>query len=276
MVPVIGFGLRPENRELLRDPSARPAVEITLENADDPLRVDRFLGAGRPAYVSIHSLELSLSSPVPPPLDYVDTLIGIAEENGATAVSDHLGFTRDSSGKHGMGHFAPPPFSADALRATRRNVEWMQNKLSGLPFFVENIAYFFPLSKAMSEAEFLRRLLEDTGCGWLLDVTNLYANAFNHGYDARAFLEEVMPAAPSVQIHLAGGFVDEKTRFYIDSHSEPVPEPVWDLYAYALKLGRGKVEAAFIERDDNFPDKQGWLDELDHSRRIALSVEGRP
>jgi uncharacterized protein (UPF0276 family) len=272
MAPSIGFGLRPENRHLLADPSARPAVEITLEHADDPLRIDRFLAANHPPYVSIHSLELSLSSPVTPPEEYMDTLNAIALENDATAVSDHLGFTRDSSGKHAMGHFAPPPFSPDALRATRRNVEWIQNRLSGLPFYVENIAYFFALPGPMSEAEFLRRLMADTGCGWLLDVTNLYANSINHGYDARAFLDEVMPVASSVQMHLAGGFMDRKSKFYIDSHSEPVPQPVWDLYDYALQLGRGKVEAVFIERDDNFPQTQGWLDELDHARRIAVSV----
>lgn len=272
MPPVIGFGLRPENRELLRDATSRPAIEITLENADDPLRIDRFLRGNQADYVSIHALELSLASPGLPPEQYVDLLKGIAEENEAIAISDHLGFTRDSSGTHAMGHFAPPPFTADALRATRRNVEWIQNRLPGLSFYVENIAYFFALPSTMSEAEFLRRLLQDTGCGWLLDVTNLYANALNHGYDARAFLDEVMPAATSVQMHLAGGFMDRKARFYIDSHSEPVPQPVWDLYQHALQLGSGKVEAVFIERDDNFPDTRGWLEELDHARTIALET----
>ena len=105
----------------------------------------------------------------------------------------------------------------------------------------------------MSEAEFLTQVLNRTGCGWLLDVTNVYANAVNHGYDAYEFIRAVMPAARRVQMHLAGGYFDEKAKRYFDSHSFPVHQEVWDLYRFALEQGRGKVDAVFIERDADFP-----------------------
>ena len=42
-----------------------------------------------------------------------------------------------------MGHFAPPPFTADALDATCRNIDIIQKHFRGVPFYIENIAYLF-------------------------------------------------------------------------------------------------------------------------------------
>ena len=125
----------------------------------------------------------------------------------------------------------------------------------------------------MREADFVASLLKRTGCGWLLDVTNVYANSVNFGFDPYEFIATVMPHAASVQMHLAGGFYDEKSEMYIDSHSEPIPDPVWDLYRFSLWQGIGKVEAVFIERDQNFPDESGWRSEVRRVREIAEQVE---
>lgn len=275
MLPAIGYAIRDQNRPILDDPAVT-GVEITFERADDPLRVERYIGEQDFDYVSVHALKLSVASPEPPPRAYLDALAAIVEENGAASVSDHLGFTRDGAGGHEVGHFAPPPFTPAALDATCRNLEIIQRHFRGLPFFLENIAYLFRFEGTMSEGEFLVRVLRRAGCGWLLDVTNVYANARNHGYDARAFVREVMPAAPRVEMHLAGGHFDERANRYIDSHSQPIPDEVWDLYRYALELGRGKVDAVFIERDQNFPDEAGWRDEVRKAGRIAQEVEALP
>jgi hypothetical protein len=79
-----------------------------------------------------------------------------------------------------------------------------------------------------------------------------------------------MPHAAVVQMHLAGGVFDEKTEMYMDTHSEPIPDPVWDLYRFSLEQGRGKVKAIFIERDQNFPDATGWRSEV---RRVCEMAE---
>jgi uncharacterized protein (UPF0276 family) len=268
MIPHIGYALREQNRRILDDP-AIDAVEITFERADDPLRVERYVGDLEFAYTSVHALKLSLASPDPPARDYLEALRAIAAENGAQSVSDHLGFTRDGEGGVEMGHFAPPPFTRAALEATCRNVAYVQRYFRDLDFYLENIAYLFQLRGEMQEAEFLARVLGRTGCGWLLDVTNVYANATNHGYDPREFIASVMPAARKVQIHLAGGFYDEKSGVYIDSHSHPVPDEVWELYRVSLELARGRVSAVFIERDQDFPDEAGWRSEVRQARDIA-------
>lgn len=271
MFPYIGYALREQNRPYLDDP-AIDACEITFERADDPLRVERYLQDADFEYVSIHALKLSPCSPEAPAQPYLKALRVIALENGAASVSDHLGFTRDVDEGVEMGHFAPPPWSEAALDATCRNVNIIQNYFEPLPFYIETIAYLFRLQGEMSEAEFTSRLLARTGCGWLLDVTNVYANARNFRFDPYEFIAEVLPSAHRVQMHLAGGFFDEGAGMYIDSHSHPIPEAVWDLYRFALAQARGKVDAVFIERDQNFPDEQGWRSEVATARRIAAEV----
>lgn len=103
-------------------------------------------------------------------------------------------------------------------------------------------------------------------------MTNVYANATNFGFDASQFISHVMPAAPRVQLHLAGGFYDENAGMYIDSHSHPLPEPVWKLYEHALRVGEGKIDAVFIERDQNYPDDTEWRAEVRQVRAIAEAV----
>lgn len=272
MIPAIGYGVRAENRAILDDPAIN-AAEITFEQADDPLRIDRYLGHERDFdHVSVHSLELSVACPEPPLKKYLEGIKAVAEENGAQSISDHLGFTRDGNGRVSMGHFQAPPFTQVALDVTCRNIDRIMKYFRGYDFYIENIAYLFLFKGEMNEVEFLTKVLNKTGCGWLLDVTNVYANAVNHHYDPYAFIREVMPAAGRVEMHLAGGYFDEKEQRYFDSHSFPVHQEVWDLYWFALQQGRGKVNAVFIERDADFPTEQGWRDEVREARSIAEAV----
>lgn len=272
MVPAIGYALREPNRELLSDEPAINAVEITFERADDPLRVDRYLGDATFDYVSVHSLKLSPGSSDSPSRRYLEAIREVALENGATSISDHLGFTRDLRDGVEMGHFAPVPFTLGALEATCRNVDVIQQHFAPLHFYLENIAYLFRFEGEMGEIEFLTRVLSRTGCGWLLDVTNVYANALNFQFDPYDFIGRVMPDATRVQMHLAGGMYDEATGTYIDSHSHPIPDEVWKLYRFALEQAGPKVDAVFIERDQNFPDDSGWRTEIRQARDIAMQA----
>lgn len=74
-------------------------------------------------------------------------------------------------------------------------------------------------------------------------------------------------------VHLSGGYFDAEAGLYIDSHSRAVPDEVWGLYREALELGRAKVNAVFIERDQDFPDEAGWRAELRRARRVAEEAE---
>jgi hypothetical protein len=271
MLPAIGYAIREQNRPILDDP-AIDAAEITFERADDPLRIDRYIAEHEFRYVSVHALKLSVGSPEPPGRNYLEALRAIAEENGAASVSDHLGFTRDAHRGVELGHFAPMPYNPAALDATCRNIEIIQRFFDPLAFYIENIACPFHFQGTMSEQEFLAGVLEKSGCGWLLDVTNVYANSLNFGYNAREFIDQVIDIPRHVQMHLAGGTWDDASAFYIDSHSHPVPDDVWKLYRFALERAAGKVDAVFIERDQDFPDEAGWRNEARQARLLAEQV----
>ena len=69
-VPGIGYAIREQNRYVLDDPAIN-AVEITFERADDPLRVDRYIGEQDFDHVSVHALKLSVASPDAPGRNYL-------------------------------------------------------------------------------------------------------------------------------------------------------------------------------------------------------------
>ena len=273
MLPAIGYAMRQDNLSVIDEP-AWTGVEINFQEANNPLRLVPYLHGASFAYVSVHTLDLSVASPDPPPRSYLDALVAVAEENGAVAITDHLGFNRGEPGGANAGHVTAPGWTIAAMDAVCRNIDFIQRRFGDFLFYLENLAHFFVLRGTMREADFLGRVLEKTGCGLLLDVTNTYANARNFGHDPRAFIDEVIGRACRVQMHLAGGRVDARTRRYLDTQSEPIPAAVWGLYRHALTVGRGKVDAVFIERDWNFPDEEGWRSEIRRARQVALEVEG--
>ena len=266
-----GYNVRPENHHILDD-ALVDAAEITFERADDPLRIEPYVDPMQFRYVGVHALKLSPCSLERPPLEYLAALKEIAVENGAQGISDHLGFTRSADAGHSLEHFVPCPYSDASLDATCRNVEFIQGYFGEIPFYIENIAYLLRFEETQSEAAFIRRLLERTGCGLLLDIANILANSINHSYDAQDFIEEVLASAPRVEIHLAGGVYDEESQLYIDSHSEPVPPAVWDLLRFALSCGGERIQAVFIERDNNFPADEGWLEDVRKAKAICRDI----
>ncbi|MGD9645250.1 MAG: DUF692 family multinuclear iron-containing protein [Pirellulales bacterium] len=270
MLPATGYALRNENRPYADDP-AWTGVEVDFLRACHPLRTEPFLAGLNFDYVSIHSLELSVSSPDLPDRRFLDALVEIARENGAVAITDHLGFTHGEVGGAGVGHVTAPPFTQAALDATCRNIDHIQQHFGEFRFYVENLAHFFQWKGTIDEAEFMIRVLQRTGCGLLLDVTNAYANERNFGGSASQFIRAIVPAANRVQMHLAGGMFDDERGRYIDSHSEPIPPEVWALYREAVAVSGDRLDAVFIERDWNFPTEAGWRNEV-HKARHHLAA----
>ena len=81
-----------------------------------------------------------------------------------------------------------------------------------------------------------------------------------------------MPAERVQQIHLAGH--ENHGDYLIDTHDHPVPDPVWGLYAAALRHC-GPV-ATMIERDDNIPPLAELVAELDQARAVSAQVLAAP
>jgi uncharacterized protein (UPF0276 family) len=101
----------------------------------------------------------------------------------------------------------------------------------------------------MPEWEFLTRLAEDSDCGLLLDVNNVYVSSVNHDFDPEEYIRKV-PHRRVVQFHLAG-HTDCGTH-RIDTHDGEVIDPVWELYRQAHKLTGGA--STLLEWDAKIPE----------------------
>jgi uncharacterized protein len=137
------------------------------------------------------------------------------------------------------------------------------------PLAIENpSSYVAFASSTMSEWEFLSRLAEEADCALLLDVNNVYVSAFNHGFDALAYVDAV-PADRIVQYHLAGH--THKGTHIIDTHSAPAVDTVWELYA-RICARTGPVSTLF-EWDEAVPS----FDEVRaEARKAAPLRHGAP
>jgi uncharacterized protein (UPF0276 family) len=191
-------------------------------------------------------------------------LKAIADQNGAHSIAGRLAFDTDAS-LDAVSAIRSPRF----VDTVCRTVDSLQRIFGSTRFYLENCAGL------NLTADVLSRILEKTGCGWMLDVTSVYADAKNLGYDAYDFIAEVLPAVTRVQMHLSGGDFDNRVGQYRDSHSHAVPEEVWSLYRHALVLGGHKTQAVFIERDRDFPSSDGWRNEVRHARFLAERVHCR-
>jgi uncharacterized protein (UPF0276 family) len=178
--------------------------------------------------------------------------------------SDHLSVSQ--AGGIDIGHLAPLSFTQEVVEIVSAKIAALQEKFS-VPFLLENITYYFQLPGAeMTEWEFIRRILEGSDCGMLLDLNNLYANAKNHDYDVYEFLDSI-PLERVVEIHLAGGLLCD--GLYIDTHGHSVSDKVWEYLEFVCR--RAAVKGIVLERDQNFPSFEELLAELQRARLILLN-----
>jgi hypothetical protein len=141
----------------------------------------------------------------------------------------------------------------EALGILCRNIDRLQNAL-GQRILLENPSSYVRFRhSSIPEWEFLSAAAQQTGCGILCDVNNIYVSARNHGWDASHYLA-ALPSEAIGEIHLAGHAVKtlgDGTELRIDDHGAPVTADVWALYAQALR--RFGPVPTLIEWDTNIP-----------------------
>jgi uncharacterized protein len=214
-----------------------------------------------------HGLSLSLGSAEGLDPVYLGKFARLVQRLKPPWWSEHVAFTK--AGGVDVGHLAPVPFSIEALDVLEANVAEAGRAIE-TPLIVENITYVVAMPGAeMGEAEFLDRLTERTGCGLLLDVTNLHTNAVNHGFDPLEVLDR-LPLDRVVQLHFAGG--EWHDGRLVDSHARPAPPEVWELLDEVI--ARAPVKGIILERDDDLPPFGELLDEVDRARSL-MKAHGR-
>lgn len=260
----VGLGFRPQFKtELFLKRASVDFLEITTDHyLDATTEKSEELELLRHHFTLIpHGLSLSLGSAEGIDETYLEKLGGLIEAVDPPWWSEHICFTK--SGGVDIGHLAPVPFINEAVDVLVRNIGRVRSVIKK-PLILENITYMFSYPNAdMGEAEFLKRVLEETDCGLLLDVTNLYVNSVNHKYDWRGFLDK-LPMERVVQLHFVGSL--KKGKLQIDSHSENTQNEVWEVFREVCH--RADVRGAILERDENFPVFDELLSELDTARQI--------
>jgi uncharacterized protein (UPF0276 family) len=193
-----------------------------------------------------HSVSLSVGTATGADLAFAARMAKVSDRLDAAWASDHLCYTK--VGDRHIGQLTPIPYTDEALRIVVANVKAVQATMGDRPFLLENISRYFQFEGTdFTEPEFFTAVTKRTGCGVLLDVTNLHNNATNLGLDPSRYLRE-FPLDAVVQLHLAGSeWVGGKL---LDTHGGPVLDPVWDLMTQVVT--EGNVRAALIERDQTF------------------------
>ncbi len=215
--------------------------------------------------VVLHGVSLSIGSQDPLDLEYLRALKKLADSVEPAWMSDHLCW----SGAHGrnLHDLLPLPYTEEAVAHVSARVHQVQDFL-GRRILLENVSSYVEFkASTMPEWEFLAAIAERADCLILLDVNNIHVSARNHGFDAHDYLAGIPPRRVQ-QFHLAGHSF--QNNLIIDTHDQPVPDPVWDLYADAVR--RFGPVSTMIERDDNIPELGELVAELARARAIAKSI----
>lgn len=268
--PYLGYGLglrRDHYQTVLAEQPAVDWFEIISENY--------MVDGGKPLYyldrirenypMVMHGVSLSIGGTDPLNQDYLKRLKMLADRVEPAWVSDHLCWT----GVHGtnLHDLMPLPYTQETIQHVADRVSQIQDTL-GRQILLENVSSYVAFKDSdLTEWEFLREVVEQADCLILLDVNNIYVSAFNHNFDPESYLHGI-PVERVHQFHLAGHTREE--GLIIDTHDHPIVDPVWDLYAAAVR--RFGYVSTMIERDDNIPPLNELLAELDQAREIAEAI----
>src|SRR5258708_15608470 len=260
-----GLGLRTDHYEAIVE--ERAGVD-----GFEALRENYLVPGGKPLYyldriradypLVLHGVSLSIGSTDPLDRDYLQALKQLAQRVEPAWVSDDLCWT-GVAGKN-LHDLFPIPYTGEAVEHVAARVREVQDYL-GRQILLENVSSYVTFrGSEMSEWDFLSEIAQRADCHVLLDVNNIYVSAFNHGFDAVEFLNGI-PVDRVRQIHLAGH--SNCGTHVIDTHDADIIDPVWDLYATAVRRF-GNI-ATMIERDDHIPPLADLVDELGRAREIA-------
>ncbi|MEW8563996.1 MAG: DUF692 domain-containing protein [Candidatus Thiodiazotropha sp.] len=267
--PFLGYGLGLRRQHYNDVLDSRPDVdwfEIISENymvdGGKPLH---YLDRIRERYPMVmHGVSMSIGSTDPLDYSYLGRLKALIKRVEPAWFSDHLCWTgMDQLNLHDL---LPLPYTEEAIEHVVDRVSRVQDYL-GRQMLLENVSSYVTYSESqLAEWDFLREVVERADCLLLLDINNIYVSAFNHNFNPHTYLDAV-PGERVYQIHLAGHTQEE--NLIIDTHDHPIADPVYELYAEAIKRF-GRV-STMIERDDRIPPLAELMQELDRVRRIGES-----
>ncbi len=201
-----------------------------------------------------HGLSLSIGSPSPLDLGFLQQIKQFLDAHGIRAYTEHLSYCSDDGHLYDL---LPIPFTEEAVRYVSGRVRRVQDVLERR-IALENVSYYAAPGQEMAELDFINAVITEADCDLLLDVNNIYVNGINHGYDPYEFLAR-LPGDRVVYAHVAGHY-EEAPDLRVDTHGADVIDPVWNLLAAAYR--QFGSFPTLLERDFNIPPLDGLLTEV--------------
>jgi len=224
--------------------------------------------------VSVHSVGVSIGSADGVDHRHLRRVKALVDRIDPFLVSGHLAWSTHEGAY--LNDLLPLPYDRESLEVLARHVDEVQQAL-GRPYHVENPSNYLGFAgSTMTETQLLGELVARTGCRLLCDVSNIHVSGINLGYDPYAYVDE-MPAEAIGELHLGGFVVEDEdgtppSQVLIDTHSRPIDDNAWDLYAYALR--RFGPRPTLIEWDNELPDFATLLGEAARAEAVAAGVLG--
>ncbi len=212
--------------------------------------------------VTAHGLSLSIGSPEPLDRTFLKYVKEFIREYDIKIYSEHLSFSKCDNAH--LYDLLPIPFRDDSIRHVADRIRQVQDFLE-MKIAIENVSYYTPVAAEMSELEFINTIITEADCYMLLDVNNVFVNAFNHQYDAKEFIKG-LPLDRVSYIHMAG-HEQVEPDLIIDTHGEDIIKPVYDLFDYTTR--RVRPVPVLLERDFNIPGLQHLQTELTELEKIV-------
>jgi len=276
-----GIGLRlPHLAEVVATHPATGWLEVHPENfLASPHAMELLVELSRHYPLSVHTVGISIGSADGLDRAHLERLRALIDAVDPVLVSGHLAWS-SNAGVY-LNDLLPLPYDEESLSTVVAHLDEVQNGL-GRAFLIENPSTYVRFSTStMTELEFLNELVDRTGCALLCDVSNVYLSGHNMGYDPYGFIDG-LPGGAVRELHL-GGFTpeaDEATpggTLLVDTHASGVAEPVWDLYAHAVR--RFGPQPTILEWDSDIPPLATLIGEArraDAVRTAALEAAGAP
>jgi hypothetical protein len=269
-----GVGLRlPHLAEVV---ATRPAVgwlEVHPENfLANPHATELLTELARHYPISVHTVGISIGSVDGIDRAHLRRLRAFIDAINPVLVSGHLAWSTNQGAY--LNDLLPLPYDEDALCVVAAHLDQVQDGL-GRPYVIENPSTYVAFNTStMTELEFLNALVHRTGCQLLCDVSNVYLSGHNMGYDPYSFIDG-LPVPSISELHL-GGFTPEEDEanpgatLLVDTHASTIDEPVWDLYAHALRrFGR---KPTIIEWDNEIPSLATLLGEAARADTVVAQA----
>ena len=262
-----GVGYKAQHfKQLCDNPDPVEWIEVHAENymGDGGRPRAQLTALSERFALSIHGVGLSIGGEMPLDVDHLKRLKTLCDWAKPASFSEHLAWS--THGSEFLNDLLPLPYTPATLSRVADHINQVQETL-GRKMLLENpSSYLVFADSSLSETDFISEVVNRTSCGLLLDVNNVFISSVNLGISASHYVD-TFPVEYVCEIHVGGhdAQTDDTGRpLLIDTHGQPVDEPVWELLKYTL--GKTGPKPVLVEWDNDVPD---WPMLQAETKRVA-------